>query len=237
MSAKRYLLKLSGEALAGDQGFGHDADFLSRISSEIIEAQATGAQIAVVVGGGNIIRGALVAKKGGDRVAGDHMGMLGTLINAIALREALAEQGCPATVLCGFPAPTMCETFTQRDAIAALEAGRVLILAGGTGAPYFTTDTGAALRASELGADAILKATQVDGVYDSDPKTNPDAKRFDRLSLDEAIARDLKVMDTAALALARDNRITIVVFSIHTPGALVDVVQEKDVGTRVIPSS
>ncbi len=234
-SSPRFLLKLSGEALAGAQGFGHEAEIVTRIAQEVAEASSGGAQIAIVVGGGNIIRGARMAADGGDRVAGDHMGMLGTLINGIAMREALREAGAPTTLLSGFPCPTMCETFSQRAALAALESGQVLVLAGGTGSPFFTTDTGATLRAAEIGADAVLKATQVDGVYTADPKTNPDATRYTELSLDEAIAKGLKIMDMAALAMARDNALPIAVFSIHVPGSLGQVIAGKDIGTWVRP--
>ena len=231
----RFLVKLSGEALQGDRPSGHDATIVTRIASELAQAAAGGAQIAVVVGGGNIVRGARMAAEGGDRVAGDHMGMLGTLINGIAMREAIREAGARCTLLCGFAAPTMCDTFTQRAAIAALEAGEILVVAGGTGSPFFTTDTGAALRAAELGADAVLKATQVDGVYTADPKTDPDARRYKTLTFDEALSKGLAIMDQAALALARDNGVPIIVFSIHQPGALVRVIAGEDVGTRIIP--
>jgi uridylate kinase len=234
-SAPRFLLKLSGEALAGPQGFGHDAATMKRIAGEIADCANKGAQLAIVVGGGNIIRGARMAAKGGDRVAGDHMGMLGTLINGIAMREAIREAGAKANLFSGFPAPTMCETFSQRAVTAALDAGEVVVLAGGTGSPFFTTDTGAALRAAEIGADAVLKATQVDGVYSADPKKDPSATRYAKLTLDEALAKGLQVMDTAALALARDNALPIVVFSIHQPGALKAVVAGEDVGSRITP--
>lgn len=233
--APRYLLKLSGEALAGANGFGHDAQIIQRIASEIVAGAKSGAQLAVVVGGGNIIRGARMAAEGGDRVAGDHMGMLGTLINGIAMREAIHEAGGQAALFSGFPAPTMCETFSQRAVLAALDEGKTVVLAGGTGSPFFTTDTGSALRAAEIGADAILKATQVDGVYSADPKKDPSATRYSTLTLDEALAKGLAIMDTAALALARDNALPIVVFSIHQPGALGAVLAGEDVGTRVTP--
>lgn len=234
-SSPRFLLKLSGEALAGKQGFGHDGEIMQRIAGEVAAAAKTGVQIAMVVGGGNIIRGARMAAEGGDRVAGDHMGMLGTLINGIAMREAIREAGAACSLFSGIPAPTICETFSQRAVLAALDADEVVVLAGGTGSPFFTTDTGAALRAAEIGADAILKATQVDGVYSADPKTNPDATRYSTLTLDEALAQGLAIMDTAALALARDNALPIVVFSIHQPGALGAVVAGQDVGTTITP--
>lgn len=230
----RYVVKLSGEALQGSRPSGHDPETVTRIAAELAQASAM-ARLAVVVGGGNIVRGARVAASGGDRVAGDHMGMLGTLINGIAMREAVREAGATCSLFCGFPAPTMCETFSQRAVMAALDAGDVVILAGGTGSPFFTTDTGAALRAAEIGAAAILKATQVDGVYSADPKRDPAATRYASLTLDEALGRGLAVMDQAALALARDNALSIIVFSIHEPGALVRVVAGEDVGTRISP--
>ncbi|MEM1289281.1 MAG: UMP kinase [Pseudomonadota bacterium] len=232
---KRYVVKLSGEALQGDKPSGHDPDILKRIAQEISDAASEGAQLAIVVGGGNIIRGARLAAEGGDRVAGDHMGMLGTLINGVAIREALREVGARCTLLSGLPAPTICETYSQRAILDALDSGNIVVAAGGTGNPFFTTDSGAALRAAEVGADAILKATQVDGVYDADPKTDPNAKKFDELTLDEALRRGLAIMDTAALALARDHAIPIVVFSIHDAGALVRVASGKKEGTRVLP--
>lgn len=231
----RFLIKLSGEALQGEKPSGHDPEVLTRIAREIVSAAKSGAQLAVVVGGGNVIRGARLAAQGGDRVAGDHMGMLGTLINGIALREAIREAGASSELFCGFPAPTMCETFSQRAVLAALDDGQIVVLAGGTGSPFFTTDTGAALRGVEIGADALLKATQVDGVYTSDPKVDPHAKRYKQLTFDEAIERGLAVMDTAAFALARDNALPIIVFSIHDPGALPKVVTGNDVGTRISP--
>lgn len=234
-SSPRYLLKLSGEALAGSQGFGHDAPTMQRIAIEIAEASKSGAQLAVVVGGGNIMRGARMEAEGGDRVAGDHMGMLGTLINGIAMREAIREAGVACSLFSGFPAPTMCETFSQRAVMASLETGDVVVLAGGTGSPFFTTDTGATLRAAEIGADAILKATQVDGVYSADPKKDLKATRYSSLTLSEALSKGLEIMDMAALALARDNALPIVVFSIHQPGALGAVVAGEDVGTRITP--
>ena len=232
---QRFVLKLSGEALAGPQGFGHDAEMLARMGGESAELVASGRQIAIVVGGGNIIRGAHVAADGGDRVAGDHMGMLGTLINGIALREAVRRSGVRCTLLSAFEAPTFCPTFSQRAAMEALDRGDVVILAGGVGSPFFTTDTGAALRAAEIGADAILKATQVDGVYTSDPKVDPHAKRYDRLTFDEALSKGLKIMDTAALALAQDHAIPVCVFSVHQPGALLSAASNDGTGTWITP--
>ncbi len=220
---RRVILKLSGEALVGEQGFGIDVAFVNRIAEEICEAVRLGAQVGIVIGGGNIFRGVSVVADGGDRVSGDHMGMLATVINSIAIDNALKRLGVPSLVLSALPVPTICETFSQRVADAALAEGKVVLFAGGTGNPFFTTDSGAALRASEMRCDALLKATQVDGVYTADPKKDPTATRYERLSYHEALAKGLGVMDTAAFALARDNGIPIIVFSIHEPGAIVGV--------------
>ncbi|ADZ70520.1 UMP kinase [Polymorphum gilvum] len=224
---RRILLKLSGEALMGSQPFGIDPAVVERISVEIADAVKLGAQVGVVVGGGNIFRGVAVAAKGGNRVTGDHMGMLATVMNSLTLADALRRRGVPARVLSAVPVPSICETFTQRGADRYMEDGDVIVFAGGTGNPFFTTDSGAALRAAEMQCDAFLKGTQVDGVYSEDPKINPDAERYTQLSFEEVIQRNLKVMDTTAIALARDNSIPIIVFSIHTPGALVDVLQQR----------
>ncbi|MEM6712568.1 MAG: UMP kinase [Pseudomonadota bacterium] len=234
-NSKRYVLKLSGEALAGSQGVGHDAAVMSRIASEIASLSRTGFDLIIVVGGGNVIRGAHVAAKGGDHVAGDHMGMLGTLINGIALREAIRAAGEPCTLLCAFDAPLFCAPFSQRAALEALERGDVLIVSGGIGNPFVTTDTGAAMRAAELGAAAILKATQVDGVYSADPKQDATASRYERLTLTQALSKDLKIMDTAALALAQDHAIPICVFSIHQAGALAGAATKDGTGTWITP--
>lgn len=230
---RRILLKLSGEALMGSQSFGIDPEIVERIAIEITEAVKLGAQIGLVVGGGNIFRGVAVAAKGGNRVTGDHMGMLATVMNSLTLADALRRHGVQARVLSAMPVPSICETFTQRGAERYMEDGDVIVFAGGTGNPFFTTDSGAALRAAEMKCDAFLKGTQVDGVYAADPKTHPDAERYDALSFEEVIRRDLKVMDTTAIALARDNSIPIIVFSIHTPGALVSVLKEEGVYTVV----
>jgi uridylate kinase len=223
---KRVLLKLSGEALMGNQSFGIDPEIVQRIAKEIADAVALGAQVGVVVGGGNIFRGVAVAAKGGNRVTGDHMGMLATIMNSLTIADALRRLKVQARVLSAVPVPSICETFTQRVAERYMEDGDVIVFAGGTGNPFFTTDSGAALRAAEMKCDAFLKGTQVDGVYSDDPKTNPDAERYENLGYEEVIQRDLKVMDTTAIALARDNSIPVIVFSIHTPGALVSVLQE-----------
>ncbi|WP_370640218.1 UMP kinase [Aurantimonas sp. HBX-1] len=215
---RRVLLKVSGEALMGDQGFGIDVAVADRIASDIADARRLGVEISVVVGGGNIFRGVAVASKGGDRVTGDHMGMLGTVINALALRTSLTKLGIDTIVLSAIAMPEICESFSQRTALAHQAAGRVVIFAGGTGNPFFTTDSAGALRAAEMGAAALFKGTQVDGIYSDDPKHNPDAVRFDRLTHDEVLGRGLAVMDIAAVALARENHIPIVVFSIHEKG-------------------
>ncbi|KQT83439.1 UMP kinase [Aurantimonas sp. Leaf443] len=215
---RRVLLKVSGEALMGSQGFGIDVAVADRIAADIHGARQLGVEISVVVGGGNIFRGVAVASKGGDRVTGDHMGMLGTVINALALRTSLIKRGVDTIVLSAIAMPEICESFSQRSALAHQAAGRVVIFAGGTGNPFFTTDSAGALRAAEMGASALFKGTQVDGIYSEDPKRNPNAERYDRLTHDEVLARGLAVMDVAAVALARENHIPIVVFSIHEAG-------------------
>lgn len=232
---KRVLLKASGEALMGSQGFGIDVTVSDRIASDIAEARAMGVEVGVVVGGGNIFRGVAVASKGGDRVTGDHMGMLGTVINALALATSLRKLDIETVVLSAISMPEICESFSQRATLYHLSLGRVVIFAGGTGNPFFTTDSAAALRAAEMGAQAIFKGTQVDGIYSADPKKDPEATRFDRLSHDEAIARNLQVMDTAAFALARDNGIPIVVFSVNEPGAIPSALLGQGRATYVMP--
>lgn len=216
----RPLVKISGEALMGGSRHGIDADTLAEIAADIADVAERGARVAVVIGGGNIFRGMSGAAHGIDRVKGDFMGMLATVMNGLALEQALKRAGQAVSLYSGLPVPSICRTFFRDDALADLEQGAVVILAGGTGSPFFTTDTTAALRAAELGCDAILKATQVDGIYSEDPKTNPRAERYDRLTFSEALVRDLKVMDAAAIALARDNKIPIVVFSLHQKGAI-----------------
>ncbi len=233
---ERVLLKLSGEALLGSQAFGIDNKVLARVAGEIGEAVRLGVKVAVVVGGGNIFRGVQVARAGGaggNRVVGDQMGMLATVMNALCLRAELTGQGVAADVMSGVPVPTICETFTQQRAEVAFEAGRVLVLAGGTGNPFFTTDSGAALRAAELRCDALFKGTNVDGVYSADPKRDKTAVRFDRISHADVLAKGLAVMDMAAVALARDNRIPVVVFSILQSGAFVDILNGKGRATVV----
>lgn len=230
---RKVLLKLSGEALLGDKPYGIDDKMISRLAGEIREAVRLGVKVAVVMGGGNIFRGMEIAKQGGNRVAGDQMGMLATVMNAIALHEGLERIQVPARIFSAFPMPTICEMFSQQRAEKAFQKGRVLLLAGGTGNPFFTTDSGAALRAAEMGCEAIFKATQVDGVYSADPKKDPKAVRYERLTHDEMLAKGLQVMDAAAVALARDNGIPVIVFSIHQPGAFVDILKGIGRGTVV----
>jgi uridylate kinase len=222
---RRLLLKLSGEALMGKAGYGIDVDVVVRLCREIKEAVDAGAEIAVVVGGGNIFRGLAGAAKGMDRATADYMGMLATVMNALALQSGLERLGVPARVLSAIPMPTVCESFVRSKALHHLECRRVVIFAAGTGNPFFTTDTTAALRAAEMNCDALAKATQVDGVYSDDPKSDRKAVRYEKLTYSEVLARDLKVMDGAAIALARDNALPIVVFSIQEPGNLLKVLR------------
>lgn len=215
---KRVLLKASGEALMGDQGFGIDVSVADRIATDIAGARELGVEVGVVIGGGNIFRGVAVASKGGDRVTGDHMGMLGTVINSLALRTSLEKLGVKTRVLSAIAMPEICESFSQRKASAYMDEGKVVIFAGGTGNPYFTTDSAAALRAAEIRADALFKGTLVDGVYSADPNKDPSARRFEHITHAEVISQGLAIMDTAAIALARENNIPIIVFSIHETG-------------------
>lgn len=224
---KRVLLKVSGEALMGGQNFGVDVSVADRIAADIAEVRSQGIDVGVVIGGGNIFRGVAVASRGGDRVTGDHMGMLATAINSLALRTSLSKLGVEAVVLSAIAMPEICESFSQRKAMAYLEAGKVVIFAGGTGNPFFTTDSAAALRAAEIGADVLLKATQVDGIYSADPKKDSKAARFDRLTHEEMIKRGLTVMDMTAIALTKDNNIPIIVFSIHEKGGFAKVMRGK----------
>jgi uridylate kinase len=224
---RRVLLKASGEALMGEQGFGIDVAVADRIASDIAEARALGVEVGVVIGGGNIFRGVAVASKGGDRVTGDHMGMLATVINSLALRTSLVKAGIDTVVLSAIAMPELCESFSQRQATAYMNQGKVVIFAGGTGNPFFTTDSAAALRAAEIGADALFKGTQVDGIYSADPKKDPQATRFDRITHHDVLAKGLSVMDTAAVALARENHIPIIVYSIHEQGGFAKVLTGK----------
>jgi uridylate kinase len=224
---RRVLLKASGEALMGEQGFGIDVAVADRIASDVSEARALGVEVGVVIGGGNIFRGVAVASKGGDRVTGDHMGMLATVINSLALRTSLVKAGIDTVVLSAIAMPELCESFSQRQATAYMNDGKVVIFAGGTGNPFFTTDSAAALRAAEIGADALFKGTQVDGIYSADPKKDPKATRFDRITHHDVLAKGLSVMDTAAVALARENHIPIIVYSIHEQGGFAKVLTGK----------
>jgi uridylate kinase len=222
---KRVLFKASGEALMGDQGFGIVVAVADRIANDIAQVHKMGVEISVVVGGGNIFRGVAVASKGGDRVTGDHMGMLATAINALALATSLRKLGVETEVLSAIAMPEICQTYSQRAAKRHLDKRRVVIFAGGTGNPFLTTDTAAALRAAEMGAQVIFKGTQVDGIYSADPKTNPDATRFEELSHEDVLSKGLAVMDTAAVALAQENNLPIIVFSIHEKGGFAEIIK------------
>ncbi len=224
---KRILFKVSGEAMMGDSSFGHDPKAISNICNQIIKALEKGSQICIVVGGGNIFRGISVAANGMERVSADYMGMLATCINALALQSALEKAGVDTRMQSAIPMDTICEPYIKRKAARHLTKGRVVIFAAGTGNPFFTTDTAAVLRAIEMNCDAILKGTQVDGVYSDDPKTNKDALRYDTLTYRDVIKQDLRVMDQTAITLAKDNKLPIVVFSIKGESALSDVVENK----------
>ena len=233
LAYRRILLKLSGEALMGDEDYGIDPKILNRIAREVIEARDAGAEIALVIGGGNIFRGAGLAAGGMDRVTGDQMGMLATVINALAMQDALEKLGGKARVMSAIKINDVCEDYIRRRAVRHMEKGRITIFAAGTGNPFFTTDSGAALRAIEIGADLLLKATKVDGVYDKDPKKHADAVRFDTLHYDEILARNLRVMDTAAFALARDAELPMRIFDMDQPGALLGILRGENIGTLV----
>ncbi len=229
----RVLLKLSGEALAGDLGYGIDPKVVSSLVSEISEIVRDGVQIAIVVGGGNIFRGLSGAAEGMDRAQADYIGMLATIMNSLAIQDAFEHQGIYCRVMSAIPMQEVCETYIRRRAERHLEKGRVIILAAGTGNPYFTTDTTAALRACELDVDVLMKATKVDGVYDSDPKKNPDAKRFDTLTYMDVLSRNLHVMDSTATSLCMDNRVPMIVFDLTKPGNIMRALQGEAVGTKV----
>ena len=222
---KRMLLKLSGEALMGEESYGFDVSMAQRLAADVGEGIAAGAEIAVVIGGGNIFRGLQGAADGMDRATADYMGMLATVMNALAFQNALEQLNIPARVLSAIPMPTVCESYVRPKALHHMRNGRVVIFAAGTGNPYFTTDTTAALRAVEMSCDAVAKATKVDGVYSADPMVHSDAKRYDQLSYGDVLARNLKVMDGAAIALARDNNLPVVVFSILESGNIAKVVR------------
>ena len=229
----RILLKLSGEALMGPGQFGIDPETVAGLASEIAAAKAQGHELCLVIGGGNIFRGMAAAARGFDRATGDYMGMLATVMNALAVQNALEKAGIDTRVQSAIPMASVSEPYIRRRALRHMEKGRIVIFAGGTGNPYFTTDTAAALRAAEMGCDALLKGTSVDGVYDADPKVVPEAKRYESLSYSRVLADNLKVMDAAAVALCRDNNIPIVVFNIRQPGNLAQVLAGEGTATIV----
>jgi len=233
----RILLKLSGEAFQGNREFGIDLEMISQFAVEIISVLELRVQVAVVVGAGNFFRGVPASKQGLDRVVADYMGMLATILNSVALQDVLEKDDIPTRVLSAIEVPQICEPYVRRRAVRHLEKGRVVIFAAGTGNPYFSTDMAAALRAVEIGAEAILKATKVDGVYDSDPVKNPEAKKFNRLSHMEVIQQNLRVMDTTAISLCMDNKLPVVVFNLLKPGNVKRVVMGDRIGTRVVVES
>jgi uridylate kinase len=230
---RRVLLKLSGEALMGELDYGIEPRVIQRIAAEIATARKSGVEIAIVIGGGNIFRGAGLARSGMDRVTGDYMGMLATVMNALAIQDALESLDVYARVMSALQIHDVCEDYIRRRAVRHLEKGRVVILAAGTGNPFFTTDTAASLRAIEIGADVLLKATKVDGVYDSDPATNPDANRFEVVSYDQVIGDKLNVMDATAIVMCRDNHLPLRVFDLTRANALVQAMAGDEVGTLV----
>jgi uridylate kinase len=233
MSQQRILLKLSGEALMGQGTHGIEPAVIQRLAAEINAVASSGVQLGLVIGGGNILRGAGMASQGMDRVAGDHMGMLATIINALALQDAIEKAGTPCRVMSALTINQVCEPYVCRRAIRHLEKGRVVVFAAGTGNPFFTTDSAASLRAIEIGADIMLKATKVDGIYSDDPVTNPDAVFYDRISFDEALQQKLGVMDATALVLCSEHNMPVRVFNIFKPGDLGRIVDGQDVGTLV----
>jgi uridylate kinase len=230
---RRVVVKVSGEALMGPDGFGIHQPTLERIAADLVAAQALGVGVGIVVGGGNIVRGVKVSAQGIPRVTGDMMGILATVMNALALETAIEKAGAPARTMSALAMPEICETYERRRALRHLGADRMVLLAGGTGNPFFTTDTTAVLRAAEIGAQAVLKATDVDGVYSADPKKDKKAKRYDHLTHQEAIEQNLKVMDATAFALARENRMPIIVFSIREKGAIEAVLRGQGRATVV----
>lgn len=233
MKYKRILLKLSGESLMGEQEYGISPEMLSQYATEIKQAKELGAEIAVVIGGGNIFRGLQGAAKGMDRVQGDYMGMLATVINSMALQAELEQQGLKTELLSGLAIEPICKETSRRRMISALEEGKIVIIAGGTGNPYFTTDTASTLRAIEMKADVILKGTRVDGVYTSDPEKDPTATKYSSLTYDEALSKKLKIMDLTAFALCQENKMPIYVFDMNTQGNLQRVVKGEHIGTIV----
>lgn len=230
---KRILVKLSGEALMGDLDYGIDPIVIKRIANELIQVKNLGIEITVVIGGGNIFRGAGLAGSGMDRVTGDYMGMLATVMNALAIQDALESMNAEARVMSAIKIHEVCEDYIRRRAVRHLEKGRIVILAAGTGNPFFTTDSAASLRAIEIGAEVLLKATMVDGIYDMDPKTNKDAKIYNQISFDKVLSDKLKVMDATAIVMCRDNNLPLRVFNLLKPNTLVTAMSEKMIGTSV----
>lgn len=231
---KRVLLKLSGEALMGDMDYGIDPSMLARVAKEVSDVVDMGVEVSLVIGGGNIFRGAGLAQSGIDRVTGDHMGMLATVMNSLAMQDALEKLGKQTRVMSALRIPRVCEEYIQRRAVHHLEKSRVVIFAAGTGNPFFTTDTAGCLRAIEMNADIIMKATKVDGVFDADPVTNPDAKRYETLTFDDVLEKDLKVMDATAIVLCRDNKLPLRIFNLNDVGALPQAMHDRSIGTTVV---
>ena len=234
---RKILLKISGEVLMGDQGYGIDMKTVDAVAAEVAEVVRHGVELCLVIGGGNIFRGLSKAAGGMERASADYMGMLATVMNALAMQNALEKIGVDTRVQSAIPMQSICESYIRRRAVRHLEKGRVVIFAAGTGNPFFTTDTAAALRAAEMGCDALFKGTSVDGVYTADPKKDPTAKRFDQLTYLEVLAKDLKVMDASAISLMRENKIPIVVFSIRERGGLLDVLTGDGVHTVICEQS
>jgi uridylate kinase len=230
---RRVLIKLSGEGLMGQREYGLDPKMLASIAHELLAVHGMGVEVCIVIGGGNIFRGVAGAATGMERASADYMGMLATVINALALQNALEKIGLHTRVLSAIPMTTICEPYIRRRAVRHMEKGRIVIFAAGTGNPFFTTDTAAALRAAEMGVGAMLKATQVDGVYSADPRKDPAAERYDRLTYMDVLSRDLQVMDASAIALARENRIPIIVFDLHRPGTLAEVMRGEGTFTII----
>jgi len=230
---KRVLLKLSGEALMGDMEYGIDPEYIRRIATEAKAISDLGVEVAMVIGGGNIFRGAGLAEAGMDRVTGDHMGMLATVINCLAMQDALENLGAYCRVMSALPINSVCEDYIRRRAVRHLEKGRMVLFAAGTGSPFFTTDSAASLRAVEVGADIMIKATKVDGIFDKDPKKHADAVRYDTLGYDEVVEKKLAVMDTTAIVMCRDNLLPVTVFNMNTEGDLTRLVQGEKIGTTV----
>lgn len=230
---KRVLLKLSGEALMGDLDYGIDPPVIKRIANEVAQIRALGIEVAIVIGGGNIFRGAGLAGAGMDRVTGDYMGMLATVMNALAIQDALESAGVYARVMSALQIHEVCEDYIRRRAVRHLEKGRIVVLAAGTGNPFFTTDTAASLRAIEIGADVLMKATMVSGVYDSDPRTNAEASMYDTVSFDKVLVDKLNVMDATAVVMCRDNNLPLRVFNLMEPDSLIRAMSDAEVGTLV----